>query len=480
MPPAPSLLAPPGPTRSPGDGGGPFLLSSAPSPWDRPPLRIALLNVKYSPNLGDGLLAECLERELAEALGNAEVFSIDLAGREGWDDGVADGDDGHGDGNNRRARRLALLERLPGPLRQVVAASALTAFSAFTLRPHVRRALAGCDAAVIGGGNLLTDADLNFPIKLLGATREVMRRRLPLAVHAVGAGAHWSRPARRRFASLLGAAPLAHATVRDDRSRVAWMAQLGPRGIAPAAVAGDPGLLAGRHYPAPAPQHDLNPRPSHARRIGLCITAPLALRYHVGQSGDGASRPPDDATLLAWYGKLASALARQGHQVVLFTNGSPEDRECLSRHAARWTGQGPAADWLGGLAGQIGQVGGRISVAAPFALPADLARFVASCDLVIAHRMHACIAAHAFAVPTIGLTWDEKLTSFFAQSGRARYAVDGPSLPLVAMLDLVHVALIEGVDQTALDAQVACTRADVALLAGRLQHVIQSRRVGLR
>jgi hypothetical protein len=58
-------------------------------------------------------------------------------------------------------------------------------------------------------------------------------------------------------------------------------------------------------------------------------------------------------------------------------------------------------------------------VAAPFATPADLAVFVAGCDLIIAHRMHACIAAHSFAVPTIGLTWDEKLTSFFALAGRA-------------------------------------------------------------
>ena len=44
-------------------------------------MKIALLNVKFSPNLGDGLLSECLERELAEALPGATVVSIDLAGR---------------------------------------------------------------------------------------------------------------------------------------------------------------------------------------------------------------------------------------------------------------------------------------------------------------------------------------------------------------------------------------------------------------
>jgi len=43
-------------------------MTSAASPHPPSPhsaRRIALLNVKYSPNLGDGLLSECLEAELA-------------------------------------------------------------------------------------------------------------------------------------------------------------------------------------------------------------------------------------------------------------------------------------------------------------------------------------------------------------------------------------------------------------------------------
>ena len=38
-------------------------------------MKIALLNVKFSPNLGDGLLCECLERELAVALPGADGVS---------------------------------------------------------------------------------------------------------------------------------------------------------------------------------------------------------------------------------------------------------------------------------------------------------------------------------------------------------------------------------------------------------------------
>ena len=417
-------------------------------------LRVALLNVKYSPNLGDGLLAECLERELAQALGGARVHSIDIAGRTAWS----------AQSTPRRGRVLALLEAVPPALRQIAAATALTLLSRLVLRRHVRAGLSGVDAVVIGGGNLLTDADLNFPIKLAGASAEVAGRGLPLAVHAVGASPHWSPRGRALFARALSRCRLAHAAVRDERSRQAWAMQLEPAGLPPAEVVGDPGLLASLHYTR-APR---STPAEQERRVALCITAPLALRYHMGQHHGrdaGQAGALHDEAVIAWYGTLASALAQQGLHVILFTNGSPEDRACLARHAHRWTAEPPAAGWHGGLA-RKGR--GRVSVAAPFATPADLAVFVAGCDLIIAHRMHACIAAHSFAVPTIGLTWDEKLTSFFALAGRASYAVDGPALPLPTMVELVQAALAEGVDRTALAALIARTRADVSRLGQRL------------
>ena len=43
-------------------------------------MKIVLFNVKYSPNLGDGVIAECLEAALRAQTG-AEVLSLDLAGR---------------------------------------------------------------------------------------------------------------------------------------------------------------------------------------------------------------------------------------------------------------------------------------------------------------------------------------------------------------------------------------------------------------
>ena len=50
-------------------------------------VRVGLLNVKFSPNLGDGLLAECMEKELAARGGVSKVVSIDLVGRLAYGQG---------------------------------------------------------------------------------------------------------------------------------------------------------------------------------------------------------------------------------------------------------------------------------------------------------------------------------------------------------------------------------------------------------
>ena len=397
-------------------------------------MKIALLNVKFSPNLGDGLLSECLERELAEALPGATVVSIDLAGRTAY----------RGHGPSRRGRVIALLEALPRWARRRAVRVALALLVRFRLRRHVRTRLRGFDAVVVGGGNLLTDTDLNFPMKLAGALGEVARVGLPVAVHAVGVNHRWSRAGHHLFVRALCAAPLITATVRDQRSQRAWHDLLEPYGLPGAGLAGDPGLLAVRHFD-PAPR---NPT-GEGVRVGLCITSPLAVRYH-------ASGLPPTVDFAIWYQTAARALAAAGLHVVLFTNGSPEDRAFLARHGAVWCAA-PGDDDL--------PLPHPVTIAPAFATPAELVGFIATCDVIIAHRMHACIVAHSFAIPAIGLKWDVKLESFFALAGRESCIADCADLDPGTLVALVDLALATGVDRDRLDRLIATTRADIARLA---------------
>lgn len=395
------------------------------------PQRVVLFNVKYSPNLGDGLLSECLERELGRALPGCDVVSIDLAGRRHYP--LVHG--------RARGAVLALLERCPASLRRLLAGAMLHLLLAFRLRAHYRRALRGAEAVVLGGGNLFTDAELNFPVKIWGALGEASRKSVPVAVFAVGVARTWSRPAARLFGGALGRTAIVAASVRDEKSRETWSSHFrGTTAPLPDVVV-DPGVLASLHFPVAL-------RRKGSRKIGLCVTDPLAVRYH--------STRASAANLEAWYPAALQSLVAHGFEVALFTNGSPEDRGYLYRRFEEW----------------IRRAKGPVTLSRSFDDPAALTTFVSGCDGIIGHRMHACIAAFSFGVPAVGLLWDPKLDSFFDMSGRSAHMLDPARVSGREAGERILAALADPFDPRPL---IARAQAQVAGLAASLQTTLAER-----
>ncbi|MFT4056787.1 MAG: polysaccharide pyruvyl transferase family protein [Novosphingobium sp.] len=366
--------------------------------------RVAILNVKYSPNLGDGIIAECLEGELCRARPHMEPVSIDLAGRTGFSAA-------HG---RRRATLLSIIERLPARLRAVLVPALLLLLVRHRFAARWNRQMADCNSVIVGGGALFQDVDQNFPVKIAEALKLANKRRLPIAIASVGVSAEWSAAGRERLGEQLRAARLLHVSVRDERSARNWRATMEVEGLAPAVIAPDPGLLAVRQYAAP--------RVSGPPRIGLCVTAPIALRLH----HEGAH---DDGRLEAWMRAVARQLTMLRREVVLFTNGSPEDRLFRDRLKAR-----------------IGREPG-VSFAPDFAQPRELAEALSGFDCVLAHRLHACIVAYSYRVPTIGFAWDCKLRSFFELTGRGGFVVDPREASPMHVADLAVTAIEQGIDE---------------------------------
>ena len=341
---------------------------------------IRLFNVKYSPNLGDGVLSECLEEALAQELGSADVASIDLAGREAY-----------GGSGTGRHLALSVLNILPQPVRRAAIRLPLVLQSRRKWRPHYRTGVKPCDAVVIGGGNLLADLDLNFPTKLALALDEAARRDLPVAFYGVGCAARWSDTGRHMLARVLARTDLKAVFVRDDASRINWNRLFGHALHVPAELVRDPGLLASETYRAARPI-------SVGRRVGLGIMSDTAVRYH----SDVVLRPGE---LADWYVAVASALCQDGASVVAFTNGSPEDKAMLAAIAERLEAAAPS-----------------VTFAEP-RTPAELCETIAGLDRLIAFRMHAIIVAYSYGVPALALRWDPKLDAFMASVGLSEQVV---------------------------------------------------------
>ncbi|MEO1205510.1 MAG: polysaccharide pyruvyl transferase family protein [Pseudomonadota bacterium] len=348
--------------------------------------KIAIFNVKYSPNLGDGIIAECLEHQLQKSFASAQIVSIDLAGRTDWQ---------RPKHSNLRRTMLWILQTLPQNLRDAAMQTVFGALVDRKLAPFYAGELAGAEVALIGGGQLIQDVDLNFPLKLTCVARTCRALHVPMGLVAVGASR--PEPAVGRGKQLLSDLlddTLFIATARDEAS----IDNLKKRGCDCVSMCRDPGLLASRKWPVAR-----NGPRDESRTIGLGITHPIVLAHH----GTGQSRPQSQELTITAFARLARALTDEGrNRVVLFTNGAAEDVEACDRVLVR------LSEFASGEPG-LDQISRAERPPGPRALAEQIAGF----DAVVAHRLHANIVAYSYARPMIGLQWDKKLDGFFEAVG---------------------------------------------------------------
>lgn len=398
--------------------------------------RIALLNVKFSPNLGDGVIAECLESELARVQPDWQVHSIDLAGRENFGSGLDAG----------RGRVLKFLDALPPLLRSLGTVTALIALIQLRYRKIWRRQLSGVSGVIVGGGQLLADTDLNFPLKLYTALGEARRVNALLAVFGVGVSEHLSKPARRLFLKAFSGFSLEHVAVRDSVSRYNWNRHFGRSGLAKANLCSDPGLLAADVYTAKP-----SPRSTGIPEIGIGIMNPRTLDRH--------SRDDDDFsfnTARDFWCALAKELLSRGLGVTLFTNG-PQDGEAFLEIVL------DAVD------------DPRVKRMPRPLVPSDLAETVRSFDAIVAHRLHANILAYAFRIPHVGMAWDPKMEAFFDSVGRRQYLANHTQSEPGQVADLIEASLREGIDSDAHAEVIMKTRQAIEACARELDSAISAR-----
>lgn len=384
--------------------------TSAQSSGGRSEWRVVAFNVKFSENVGDGIIAECMEH--AARAQDVELLTLDLAGRTSFGERTV----------RARALVLRVLAMMPPFLRRRIVRARLSKMLD-AVESRWREVLAGADLALIGGGNLLQDDGLNFPLKVGAALDLAARAGVPTVVHSVGAVPGWSDDAKVCLAQLRD--PSVRLSTRDETSRRVLEAETGRSDIL---VTRDPGLLAEALIDGDTKSTRTRSRPT----VGIGVIHPAVVAHHGGAI----------ANATASFAKMVHASVEKDWDVILFTNGAKEDEVQLERVRAELAGV----------------KAGRLSVAARPVTPSDLADTINGFDGLIAHRLHACIVAYALDVPSVGLTWDEKVHSFFASVGRAGFVVEADQ-PEVAV-DLLEQAIDKGYDQNLRAAEIAAARAN--------------------
>lgn len=347
-------------------------------------MKIVLFNLKYSDNLGDEIIASCLENVLTNQT-RQPVRSLDLSGRT------------KRGGIPYRATTLATLRSLPPFVRRMIVR--------ISLRPLLRRMtkywivqLQGADLAVIGGGHLFQDNDLNFPLKIAAAAKAARLADVPLAIYGVGVSELWSKSASHLCRSL-SRNELVFVAVRDEESRQSFLRHFAGLNLPEVHLCRDPALLA-------TATSSLQASPS--RTIGIGVVHPHLLDYHANMPVVGATGDP-----VAFYLDVAQLLLYDGFDVVFFSNGATEDElfmESLKRKQR-----------------QFASIGDRVRFAPRPANSAQLLDLIDSLEGLIAHRLHANICAFALAKPHVGLAWDKKVSGFFHSVGRDRYILTDPA-----------------------------------------------------
>lgn len=346
--------------------------------------RIAVAGEIYSANVGDRAIHGCMLYLLKMLDPTVETISIDISGR------LANAGTKHRMGLKQR---IALLKAVPGfqlPLLLLnIVYQQGKILSGQSSR--WRRMLETADALVIGGGQLLMDDGLNFPLKLSGLTRQAQSLDLPYHISACGVGESWSKWGRILLRKMLQSAY--SITLRDQLSqnRLSYFVP-----DLASQVTADPAIWAAEVYPV-----ELLSRTNDCIGIGIINLREANSHFPRGKQFSKSAWTDQ------WLG-LIEVLISDNQRIELFTTGNPADHAFAVK--------------LLDIARERGW--NQVSLAPYPNTSLMLMTSLGSYSMVAAARLHAAILSNAYGISSVGLVWDQKVKAYYAETDRLDLCFD--------------------------------------------------------
>ncbi|MEM9388420.1 MAG: polysaccharide pyruvyl transferase family protein [Pseudomonadota bacterium] len=386
---------------------------------------IIIAGETYSPNIGDGVIAECLRYLFKQTVPGLRVHLLDISGRDGWPEAAA-----FTPTQNRRRVKLPSVRQLIGS--RAVNVTRWTLLHGRQARARWPSQLQDAAALVIGGGLLIMDNNLGFPLKLSTLVKVAGNQNVPIHFAACGVGDNrrWSTRGQHLLHQALSSAQT--VTLRDTISQQK-LAELAPDVIARLTM--DPAVFARDVFGLPKGK-------IASPVVGLGVMHVEKVNAYNAKKPELSPREMCDFWL-----ELATLLLQQGIQPKLFCNGSEQDWQ-FAHYVARQAQQ---------------QCGLELPVAPRPTRPAQLAHTIASMRGVVVFRLHASIIATAYGIPSVGLAWDAKVPAFYAETNRDDLCFSPHECTPGGVAAALHHAMAEGIEPDALAEWKARARSSVTV-----------------
>lgn len=369
-----------------------------------------LCTLRYSANLGDGALGNCMEFLIGSCQPDRTIIHLDMAGRTSFASSTAED----------RSTLMELFYRIPPFFRPLMTRAMWSAKMRKKLNvAWTEAAPAAPFDLVFGGGQMFSDFALNFPLKFNHVAKLALAQGANLAVTSVGVSRSWSGTANKLFETGLTSQSMRYLSVRDADSQTNLGIHL-PQLADKCRVTVDPAVWAAEAfgYNEALPKSEMR-----NKRIGLGISHPKELAAYAPDPKSFSS-----STMINFWLELARGLVADGKLPVIFTNGAGEDEAFMSEVEARL---------------QASQIAYE-KVKRPLR-PAEMVATIASVSSLISHRLHANIIAYSLGVPSVALNWDPKVRAFANVAGRNRWCLDAGASPDECKSAVLRT-LDEGVD----------------------------------
>ena len=146
-------------------------------------MKVRILNVKYSKNVGDGIIAECIEHFFLQ-YNTVDIKSVDLSGKKNFS-------------VNKNAKlgkgfiAYKFIDIFPNRVSKFLIERLVPFIMKYKLGSYFKEELSDADVLIIGGGQLFQDKKMYFPPRILSALNNLNRNAV-IYVYAVGVAQDWT------------------------------------------------------------------------------------------------------------------------------------------------------------------------------------------------------------------------------------------------------------------------------------------------